>query len=123
VRVRVRSLDLPTLRAAWWAHRALRRVRAELKANGLQGASATEPPALPASARRGVLGVLRRERSTCLERALVLQRWHASQGNPRDVVIAVKGPTRDFAAHAWLEGEPDGDAASFEELIRLPASR
>jgi hypothetical protein len=121
--VKLHNVDLPTLRAAWWTHRALRRVRADLKANGIRGAAAPEPPRLPSSARRGVLGILRREPSTCLERALVLQRWHASQGNPRDVVIAVKGPTRDFAAHAWLEGEPDGDIASFEELIRLPAAR
>jgi hypothetical protein len=121
--MRLRNLDVPTMRAAWWTHRALKRVRADLKARGIQGAAALEPPQLPASARRGVLGVLRREPSTCLERALVLQSWHASQGDPRDVVIAVKGPTRDFAAHAWLEGEPDGDVESFDELIRLPAAR
>ena len=119
--MRLRDLDVPTLRAAWWTHRALRRVRSDLKANGIRGAAAPEPPRLPASARRGVLGILRREPSTCLERALVLQSWHASQGNPRDVVIAVKGPTRDFAAHAWLEGEHNGDLGAYEELLRVPA--
>ena len=115
-----RSLNVRTLRAAWWTHRALHRMRGELRANGLKYSPAPAPPRLPRSAQRGVLGVLRRERSTCLERALVLQRWHESQGNPRDVVVAVKGPTVDFAAHAWLDGEPDGEAGVFSELLRLP---
>jgi hypothetical protein len=26
----------------------------------------------------------------------------------------------DFAAHAWLDGEPDGEAGVFSELLRLP---
>jgi Transglutaminase-like superfamily len=115
-----RSLNVRTLRAAWWTHRALRRVRGELRNKGLQYSSAPKPPRLPRSAQRGVFGILRRERSTCLERALVLQRWHQSQGNPRDVVVAVKGPTLDFAAHAWLDGDPDGEAGVFSELLRLP---
>jgi hypothetical protein len=118
--VNVRSLNVRTLRAAWWTHHALRRVRGELRTKGLQYSAAPEPPRLPPNAQRGVLGVLRREKSTCLERALVLQRWHQSQGNPRDVVVAVKGPTMDFAAHAWLDGEPDGEAGVFSELLRLP---
>jgi hypothetical protein len=115
-----RSLDVPTLRAAWWTHRALRRVRVELRAKGLEYSAAPAPPSLPRHARRGVLAILRREPSTCLERALVLQRWHQSHGSARDVVIAVKGPTVDFSAHAWLEGEPDGQVDAFSELMRLP---
>ena len=95
-----RSVNVRTLRAAWWTHRALHQVRGELRTNGLKYSAAPEPPRLPLSAQRGVFGVLRRERSTCLERALVLQRWHQSQGDARDVVVAVKGPTMDFAAHA-----------------------
>ena len=35
------------------------------------------------------------------------------------MIIAVKGPSVDFEAHAWLDGEPDGDVASFAELMRL----
>jgi hypothetical protein len=67
-----------------------------------------------------VLAILRRRRSTCLERALVLQRWEEAHGRPRDIIVAVKGSTVDFAAHAWLDGEPDGDVAPFAELLRLP---
>lgn len=113
------KLDPASIRAAWWAHRALRLVHDDLRANGLEFTPPPAPPPLPERARRGVLAVLRRQQSTCLERALVLQRWHAAYGEKRDVIIAVKGPTVDFAAHAWLDGEPDGNAGSFAELMRL----
>jgi hypothetical protein len=118
--VNVRSLDVPTLRAAWWTRGALRRVHDDLAVNGLGYSAAPAPPRLPDHARRGVLAVLRRQPSTCLERALVLQRWQQARGDPRDVIIAVKGPSVDFAAHAWLDGEPDADAGPFSELMRLP---
>jgi hypothetical protein len=117
----MRSIDLATLRAAWWAELALRRVRRTLRRHGLAHAAVTDPPQLTGDAGRGVLAVLRRKPSTCLERALVLQRWHAAQGTERDVIIAVKGPADNFAAHAWLDGEPDMAVGSFEELLRLPA--
>jgi Transglutaminase-like superfamily len=116
----VRALDVPTLRAAWWTRSALRKTRIELRANGLRYAPAPPPPRLPQTARRGVLAILRRQESTCLERALVLQRWEEAQGRSRDVVVAVKGPTVDFAAHAWLDGDPDGDVSEYAELMRLP---
>jgi hypothetical protein len=115
----LRSLDLPTLRAAWWAHRSLRTVRSDLRRNGLAYTPPPRPPRLPARAGRGVLAVLRREPNTCLERALVLQRWEASQGLGRDVVVGVTGASA-FAAHAWLDGEPDGELGPFAELMRLP---
>lgn len=115
-----RSLDLPTLRAAWWTRGALRRVRADLRTRGLGYRPAPAPPRLPSHARRGVFAVLRRRPSTCLERALVLQRWEEAYGSRRDVIVAVEGPTVDFAAHAWLDGEPDGDITQFAELLRLP---
>jgi hypothetical protein len=67
-----------------------------------------------------VNAVLRRVPQTCLERALVLQRWHADHGRERDVVIAVRGPARGFSAHAWLDGEPDGELGMFEEVLRVP---
>jgi hypothetical protein len=118
--VKLNALTVPNLRAAWWTHRALRTVRADLEANGLDYSPAPAPPPVPERARRGVLAVLRRQPSTCLERALVLQRWHRAHGDERDVIIAVKGPTVDFAAHAWLDGEPDGDVGRFAELMRLP---
>jgi hypothetical protein len=118
--MKLRNVDLPTLRAAWWTHRALKRVRADLRANGLEYGPPPAPPDLPSSAGRGIFAVLRRQPSTCLERALVLQRWDTAHGNDRDVIVAVRGNQLDFAAHAWLDGEPDGDVDSFSELLRLP---
>jgi Coenzyme PQQ synthesis protein D (PqqD) len=47
-----------------------------------------------------------------------LQRWYASHGAIRDVVIGVSAPTDDFEAHAWLDGDPDGEG-SFRELSRI----
>jgi hypothetical protein len=116
----MRRVDLPTLRAAFWAQRALRSARRTLRRDGIAKASLSDPPRLRPDAGRGVRAVLRRKPSTCLERALVLQRWQASQGVERDVIIGVRGSADNFAAHAWVEGEPDMDGA-FEELLRLPA--
>jgi hypothetical protein len=61
--------------------------------------------------------VLRRLEPSCLERALVLQRWLAAHGEPRVVVIGVTA-AQDFRAHAWLDGEP---APGFHEIARVGA--
>ena len=114
-------LDPPSLRAAIWALRALRATRRDLARRGLEGARVAPPPALPAHARRGVLAVIRRRPNTCLERALVLQRWEAAHGALSDVVIGVPGRSGDFVAHAWLEHMPDGQVAAYHELMRIPA--
>ena len=112
-----RDIDVGTLRAAFWTLRALRSVRGDLGRGLLRELVVPPPPQLPASAARGVNAVLRRRPNTCLERSLVLQRWHAAHGSVRDVVIGVTGAS-DFGAHAWLEGERDG-GASFAELSRI----
>jgi len=114
--------DLPTIRAAFWAQRALWQARRALRVGGLAEIELVAPPDLPPYAERGVQALLRRRPATCLERALVLQRWHAALGREREIVIGVRGPTDNFAAHAWLDGEPDGETGVFEELLRLPAS-
>jgi hypothetical protein len=41
----------------------------------------------------------------------------AAQGRRHDLVIGVKGP-EDFAAHAWLDGDPAGAAAGYAEIVR-----
>jgi hypothetical protein len=110
-------VDLATLRAALWTVRALVQARWRLR-RGL-GRSVAAPPRLPRAAGRGVRGVLRRWPATCLERALVLQRWEAAHGSPRPVVIGVRGRAEGFRAHAWLDGEPDPAAAEYQELARL----
>jgi hypothetical protein len=117
-----RPVDLGTLRAALWAQRALLQARRGLRQGRLEDLELVAPPSLPAAAERGVHALLRRRPVTCLERALVLQRWHVAQGAPREVVIGVRGPTEAFSAHAWLDGDPDGESGAFQELLRLPAS-
>ena len=112
---------MPTLRAALWTARSLRKAKRELASRGLEGAHVSPPPLLPAHARRGVMAVIRRKPNTCLERALVLQRWEASHGAPSDVVIGVPDRGADFVAHAWLDHMPDGQAAAYHEIHRIPA--
>jgi hypothetical protein len=109
-------LDGASLRGAWWALRAVRSVRRDLRDRPLDAVRVPAPEGLPARAARGVLAVLRRLEPTCLERSLVLQRWLAAHGEPRPVVIGVKAPAREFSAHAWLEGE---SARGYEEITRI----
>jgi hypothetical protein len=80
-----------------------------------------DTPRLPSSALRGVNAALRLGRSTCLVRGAVLQAWWLSQGEARDLIIGVTAPSKGFAAHAWLEGDPPCHSEGFEELSRLPA--
>jgi Transglutaminase-like superfamily len=112
-------LEPATLRAAWWTARSLRRARRQLRHQGFTEVRVPSPPPLPHRAGRGVRAVLRRASPTCLERALVLQRWLAAHGSSRDVVIGVTAPERGFVAHAWLEGDDAGER--YSELTRLPA--
>ena len=65
--------------------------------------------------------MLRRQPSTCLERAVVLQRWLLAQGESRAIVIGVHRQEDEFRAHAWVDGEQDRLAPVFEELLRVPA--
>lgn len=77
------------------------------------------PPQVHIDAMRGVDAVLRRQPSTCLERALVRQRWLAAHGQLREVIVGVTAPSAGFAAHAWLDGENDPCDSAFHELTRL----
>src|SRR5687768_3528235 len=115
-----RRVTAPELRAALWTVRGLRSVRHQLRHQRVDQVRLRLPSRLPANASRGVYAVLRRQRHSCLERALVLQRWYASQGQHREVVIGVTGP-HDFLAHAWLEGETTCHDSPFAEIMRLPA--
>jgi hypothetical protein len=109
--------DWATARAALWAWMSLRRIRRLLPSAGLEAVVAP-PPRLPAGAGRGVRVVLDRTPATCLERALVLQRWFLSQGRPHDVILGVAPAGGTTAAHAWLEGL-DPDDHGFTEIHRL----
>jgi hypothetical protein len=116
--LKLRGLDAPTLRAAWWALRSVRSARRQLNRTGLRNVRLPRVPALPEEAGRGVHAVLRRQPATCLERALVLQRWRAAHGDAQDVVVGVLAPSEGFSAHAWLADEPH-DGEGFRELLRV----
>jgi hypothetical protein len=115
----VANADLPSLRAALWTRRTLRLARRRLQDDPVERVVLPLPPALPPSAERGVWAVFRRAAPTCLERAVVLQAWRERFGVSRDVVIGVRGTGSDFEAHAWLDGEPDPQAAEFLEIARV----
>lgn len=119
--MRLRALRIRHLRAAWWAHRALRSTRRSLADGRVERVDIT-PPALPRTAVRGVEAVLRRSGPTCLEAALVRQRWLAAHGVRLDVVIGVTAPRDGFEAHAWLD-EPGSYATAdpWHELTRVTA--
>jgi hypothetical protein len=112
--------SLADMRAALWAQRTLGRTRRQLRAGRVTGLALPQPPQLPAAARRGVEGVLRRRRHTCLEAALVRQRWLAAHGMHREIVIGVSSPREGFVAHAWIDGEEIDAPRQFSELTRIP---
>lgn len=114
-----RPPDVSTLRAAWWARRALRAARQALAEGELSEITLPPPPPLPASAIRGIEALLRRRHHTCLEGALVRQRWLAAQDIRCEIAIGVTPPSEGFSAHAWLVGEDDSCAQEFHELARL----
>jgi hypothetical protein len=107
------------LRAAVWAWRALRSTRVQLREGAVRGVRVPAAPPLPAAAIRGVRVVLRRLEPSCLERALVIQRWLATQGIERDVVVGTHGGAGDFSAHAWVDGTPQDGQHDYVEMIRL----
>jgi hypothetical protein len=111
--------DLAAVRAAWWTWRALRVVRRALASGEVRDIALPAPPRLPGRAVRGVERALRRSEPTCLERALVRQRWLAAHGRPVPIAIGVTSPAEGFQAHAWLIGEDDELSGRYHELTRL----
>ena len=84
-----------------------------------EGHRSARSPACPFRPRAGWTRRAAQEAPTCLERALVRQRWLAAHGDHRAIAIGVTAPSREFAAHAWLVGEEDPVASAFLELTRL----
>lgn len=109
------------LRAAVWTLTVHRGLRKRLEADGA-GACVPPPPRLPPAAVRAVRATLRARRASCLEGAIVLQRWHAAHARPLDLVVGVTAPGEGFHAHAWLEGEDPRPGDEFTEILRRPAT-
>lgn len=115
-----RPPEIADARAAWWTWRTVRSVRAQLQAGAVRDVQVPAPPRVPERAGRAVRLVLRRERPSCLERSLVLQRWLAVHGVARDVIVGTEGGARGaFTAHAWLDGESQPAGHRYTELLRL----
>ncbi|WP_028065229.1 lasso peptide biosynthesis B2 protein [Solirubrobacter soli] len=115
-----RPPDVHDARAGLWAWRALRSVRAQLRAGAMRDVQVPAPPEVRGTAARAVRLVLARQEPSCLERALVLQRWLLATGEARDVVVGTRGSAQGtFEAHAWLEGETLPAGGRYVELTRL----
>ena len=108
---RVRALSW-TLRSAVAARHQLKRGRR------LDAVVLPDPPSLPEDMTRTVRLVTRLLDNTCLERAIVLQRWYAAHGERKSIWIGVSSPSSGFRAHAWLEGETSGNE-TFEKLLKV----
>jgi Transglutaminase-like superfamily len=118
--MRERLLELrDAVRAAWWTLRAVRSARGQLRRGVLDEVVLAPPPPLPHRAARGVAFVLSPLRPSCLERALVLQRWLAAHGLMHEVVVGVNKVGAQFTAHAWVDVEEPWQRGEFDEIARL----
>lgn len=84
----------------------------------------------PADVRRGTLrgarAALRRDRATCLERSLIVQRWWASKGVALEVLVGVRLPGAaasdgEATAHAWVEHWDPDWSDRYAVIRRVPA--
>ncbi|MGS0683807.1 nucleotidyltransferase family protein [Nakamurella sp. GG22] len=112
--------DRTTVLSACWALRMHRTARRQLRSGGVRDVGLTSPPGVRPRDRAVIAAVLRWAAATCLESAVVLQRFDAAAGRSRDVIIAVTAPGYGFRAHAWLDGDPQPDLA-LHEIVRYPA--
>lgn len=107
-------------RAAGWSGRAWWQARRQLRRRRLVDIAVRTPPPHPSGHGRGsVLATLALLRASCLERAVVLQRWDAADGRRRDLLIGVTRAGGRTRGHAWLEGEDPRGA--FTVIHRRPA--
>ncbi len=100
-----------------WAAEAIDTVRQRLALGGLDDVDLVAPDATTTA--RQVRRTLERGRASCLERSLVWQRFYASRGDARTLVIGVSAPDAGFHAHAWLAGDRLG-ADDLYEILRRP---
>ncbi|WP_341718062.1 lasso peptide biosynthesis protein [Micromonospora sp. FIMYZ51] len=114
----VRGDGLAGVRLALWTVRARRRVRRQLVQGGIPAVRLPGPP--PGADPDVMNRVLRRDGASCLEAALVRQRWYAACRTSRTIVIGVTAPSGGFHAHAWLDGDTDAEQEGMLELLRHP---
>lgn len=100
-----------------WGLDALTTVRRQLAQGGLDQVELPEPDRSLTG--RALDRVLDRQSASCLERALIRQRFAAAHGRERELVIGVSPPGEHFHAHAWLAGDEQRDE-DLHELLRRP---
>ena len=105
-------VDLPTLRAALWALRALRSARRDLARHGLDGAHVAPPPRAAGAAPAAACS------PSCAARPSTLPRARArapalggAHGAAADVVIGVQGPATTSRRTPGSRRMPDGRPA------------
>lgn len=102
-----------------WGVRAIRTARSQLRPGGLS-VSLPRPSTASTTGIRGVRLASRVLRATCLERAMVMQRWYQAMGSEVAVVIGVASTEGATVAHAWLEGEERTESWPYVEMTRVP---
>lgn len=107
-------------RTLFWSLRTVGRIRQQLPQRPFGDVVLTIPPASDVRSRSAMNAGLRLRRASCLEQALLRQRFDAANGVQRTLIIAVTSPANGFRAHSWLEGERQHDP-SMREIVRLPA--
>ncbi len=108
-------------RTLLWSVRMVGRVRKQLPQRPFSEVVLSTPPALDVRSRSAMNAGLRLRRASCLERALLRQRFDAANGVQRTLIIAVTSPADGFRAHSWLEGDRQQDT-SMREIVRHPAT-
>ena len=118
--LRAASAPLATARVAAWTWWEARRLPESLRHQGVAGVDTIRrAPPVAAGHRSTVTVVLRLAGANCLERSAILQRWETDHGGGRPLVVGVARDSEgEIAAHAWLEGEPEG--AGYLPLHRRP---
>jgi hypothetical protein len=107
------------LGGALWAVLAFIHIRRGLRRRGVK-AEVISTLHLPERAGIGVGGALNRLQPSCLERVLILQKWGASHGSYRDVIVGVpKSGFGQETAHAWFDGAESGEP--YVPIYKFPA--
>ncbi len=109
--VRAASAPLATVRVAAWTWSEARRLPESLRRQGMAAVDTIRrPPPVPPRHRSTVAVILRLAGANCLERSAILQRWETDHDGGRPLLVGVARDSQgELAAHAWLEGEEQGD--------------
>ena len=109
--VRAARAPVATARVAAWSWSEARRLPESLRHQGMAAIDTIRrAPPVAAGHRPTVVVILRLAGANCLERSAILQRWDTDHDGGRALVVGVARDSEgEIAAHAWLEGEREGE--------------